>query len=57
VRVSRPVKRVDLRIIGFDDSLTPREIAEKVSQFGGRCDPSQVRVGVIRLSRAGLGTV
>jgi len=57
VRVSRPVKRVDLRITGFDESVTPREIAEAISHFSGGCGAEDVRVGTIRTSRDGLCTV
>jgi len=31
VKITRPVRRVDLRVIGFDDSIAPREIAEAIS--------------------------
>jgi len=57
VRISRPVRKVDLRITGFDDSVTPQEIAEAISQFDGRCGAEDVRVGMIRSSRDGLCTV
>jgi len=31
VRVTRPIRKVDLRLMGFDVSITPKEIAEAVS--------------------------
>jgi len=53
VKVTRPIRRVDLRLTGFDESLTPEEIATAVSGYGGGCDADQVRVGRIRTSRRG----
>jgi len=38
VRVSRPTRKVDLRLTGFDESFTPEEIASAVSGYGGGCD-------------------
>jgi len=57
VRITRPVRRADLRITGFDDSVTPQEIAEAISDFGAKCTTQDVRVGIIRTSRNGLCTV
>jgi len=34
LRVTRPVRRVELRIVGFDDSTAPQEIASAVSAYG-----------------------
>jgi len=57
VRISHPVKRVDLRITGFDESVTPEEITVKVSHFADGFTAEDVRVGAIRSSRNGLCTV
>ncbi|KAL0818014.1 hypothetical protein ABMA28_008556 [Loxostege sticticalis] len=56
VRVSRPTKTVDVRLSGLDDSVTKDEVAEAVSRVGG-CAADSVRVGEIRESWAGNGTV
>jgi len=53
VRVSHLVRKVDLRLTGFDESFTPKEIAMAVSGYGGGCDADQVQVGLIRTSRRG----
>jgi len=57
LRVSRPVRRVDLRLSGFDESVTPDEIAEVISGCGGTCRAEDIRVGVIRQSQRGECTV
>jgi len=57
VRISRPVRKAELRFTGFDESVAPREIAEAISQYGVGCDALDVRVGEIRSSRDGFSTV
>jgi len=57
LRVTRPVRRVELRIAGFEDSIAPQEIASRVSEYGAGCPAEDVRVGAIRTSRDGLCTV
>jgi len=57
VRITRPVRRVELRISGFVESVTSQEIAEVVSGYGKGCPAEDVRVGAIRTSRDGLCTV
>ncbi|KAL0803310.1 hypothetical protein ABMA28_017220 [Loxostege sticticalis] len=56
VRVTRPTKTVDIRLSGLDDSVTKEEVAEAVSKSGG-CTVDHVKVGVIRQSWSGSGTV
>jgi len=56
VRISRPVKRVELRIAGFDEPVTPREIAAGGFRFADDCAADEVRMGAIRSTRDGLFT-
>jgi len=51
------MRRVELRIAGFEDSVTPNEIVKQVSEHGVGCTAEDVRVGAIRTSRSGLCTV
>lgn len=54
--ITIPSKRVEVRIIGFDDSVMEDEILEKVTSVGGctRCD---VRLGQIKSLFSGLCAV
>lgn len=54
--VSCPVKKRELRIIGFDESVTLEEITEVLSETG-QCSASDIKVGPIRFMRNGLGMV
>ncbi|KAL0829497.1 hypothetical protein ABMA28_004257 [Loxostege sticticalis] len=56
VRVTRPTKTVDIRLSGLDDSVTKEEVAAAVSKSGG-CTVDHVKVGIIRQSFSGNGTV
>ncbi|KAL0809346.1 hypothetical protein ABMA28_011553 [Loxostege sticticalis] len=56
VRVTRPIKTVDIRLSGLDDSVTKEEVAAAVSKSGG-CAVDHIKVGVIRQSWSGSGTV
>ncbi|KAL0859171.1 hypothetical protein ABMA27_010995 [Loxostege sticticalis] len=56
VRVTRPTKTVDIRLSGLDDSVTKEEVAAAVSKSGG-CAADHVKVGLIRQSWSGSGTV
>ncbi|KAF9824585.1 hypothetical protein SFRURICE_004042, partial [Spodoptera frugiperda] len=47
VRVSRPIKCLDLRIMGLDDSVTEHEVVAAVARTGG-CPADQVKAGTIR---------
>jgi len=57
VKVTRPVRRVDLRIVGMVDAISPRDIAEAISAYSDKCCPEDVRVGPIRTDRNGMNTV
>lgn len=54
--VSRPSVKGDLRLVGLDESVTVGEIGEAVCREAG-CQPSEVRVGRVGVTRGGLGTV
>jgi len=56
VRVTRPVRRVDLRISGLTDTATPADIAKAVSEFGAGFCADDIRVGNIWRAKDGLGT-
>ncbi|KAF9807608.1 hypothetical protein SFRURICE_008821 [Spodoptera frugiperda] len=47
VRVSRPTKCLDLRIMGLDDSVTEHEVVAAVARTGG-CPADQIKAGTIR---------
>nr|XP_053600403.1 uncharacterized protein LOC128669528 [Plodia interpunctella] len=55
VKVSRPVKCAELRVLGLDDSASQEEVQAAVAGVGG-CAVDAVRVGEIRLGRSGKGT-
>ncbi|XP_024882115.1 uncharacterized protein LOC112461196, partial [Temnothorax curvispinosus] len=54
VRVSRPARRVGLRLTGLDDSVTPAEIVAAVTAEGG-CREGDVTVGEIVRRPQGMG--
>ncbi|XP_061728130.1 uncharacterized protein LOC133533191 [Cydia pomonella] len=54
--VYRPVKKAEIKISGFDESVTP-EILKKEVAARGRCPEDQVSVGVIRMAANGTGSV
>lgn len=56
VRVTIPSKRAEIRITGFDDSVTEEEILEKVASVGG-CSKDDVKMGAIRQLYSGLCAV
>lgn len=53
VKVSRPVRRMDLRITGLDDAATAASVAAAVAAAGG-CGEGEVRAGTITASPRGL---
>lgn len=55
VRISRPTKSVDMRIVGLDDSVTVEEVVAAVARTGN-CPIESVKSGAIRPGPAGLGT-
>lgn len=56
VAVTRPIIRAELRISGFDDSITSEEIRYIISQKGD-CNIDDVKVGSIKWMANGLGTI
>ncbi|XP_026829648.1 uncharacterized protein LOC113562970 [Ooceraea biroi] len=54
--VRRPVKMAELRFVGLDESVTSGEVANVIAQIG-ECPVDEVRVGVIKPLRNGLGIV
>ncbi|EFN87787.1 hypothetical protein EAI_12778, partial [Harpegnathos saltator] len=54
--VSRPTARGQLRLFGLDDSVTLEEVKEVISEGGG-CPVSEVRIGHIRRTAKGIGSV
>lgn len=55
-KVSRSMIKGDLRISGFDDSVSPSEIAETIAEIGV-CSPKDIKIGEIRKLRNNLCTV
>ncbi|XP_026331368.1 uncharacterized protein LOC113238749, partial [Hyposmocoma kahamanoa] len=53
--VTRPTKTADLRVTGFDESVTPEKIRAVVAAKG-RCPQSAVSVGAVRLAPNGRGS-
>lgn len=53
VRVARPMMKKELRLIGFDDSVSQEEIARTLAQVGN-CKAEDVKIGSIRVMRNGL---
>jgi len=51
VRITRPVKSVELRLAGVTAPLTPKDVAEAISSYGAGCCADDVRVGGFRLTR------
>jgi len=56
VRVSRPSQRLDLRVEGFDDSVTSAEVASAIAAIGG-CVAEDIRVGRISRGPGGMYSV
>lgn len=54
--VSCPTKKREIRVVGFDESVTVAEIMEALSEAGG-CSPQDIKLGPIRLMNNGLGMV
>ncbi|XP_059049985.1 uncharacterized protein LOC131844992 [Achroia grisella] len=55
VRISRPVKTAEMRMMGLDDGTDGEEVAAAVAQQG-ECAAAAVKVGEIRRGASGLGT-
>ncbi|XP_076398060.1 uncharacterized protein LOC143266359 [Megachile rotundata] len=56
VKVSRPVKCGECRIVGLDPSVTSSEVRDAVVAASG-CNGSDVRTGEVRTSPVGVGTI
>ena len=56
IKVIRPIRRLEFRLLDLDESVTIREIAEAVAARGN-VQSSDVRVGPLRPGRGGLNTV
>jgi len=56
VRVVRPVRRVEFRVVGLDPSLTTEDVAKAIIGFAPECDAEEIRVGTIRESRGRCGS-
>ncbi|XP_020297934.1 uncharacterized protein LOC109862322 [Pseudomyrmex gracilis] len=54
-RLTRPVKTVELRVRGLDESISQSEVQETVATVGG-CAVAAVKVGQPRASPGGLST-
>lgn len=56
VRISRPVKQAEMRIRGFDNSITSEEIATRMADIGSYSSLNVI-VGRIRMAQQELETV
>ncbi|KMQ87082.1 hypothetical protein RF55_13738, partial [Lasius niger] len=54
--IGRPSKLAELRVRGIDIFVTPDNVASAIA-LAGRCDKNTVRLGRIRKTASGLGTV
>ncbi|XP_032690478.1 uncharacterized protein LOC116853475 [Odontomachus brunneus] len=54
--VNTPLKLGEVKVWGFDDSLTGAEIVDALAQEG-ECRREEIRAGPIRLSRNGFGSI
>lgn len=56
VKVTRPVKRVEVRVSALPDDAKRAEVGSALASAGG-CPEGDIRIGEIRKSPSGLGTV
>ncbi|KMQ86989.1 reverse transcriptase, partial [Lasius niger] len=57
LRVTRPVKRAELRVFGLDDATTPEDVVQAVAEVGG-CLTGDIKIGKINQSPVGrLGLI
>ncbi|XP_067213178.1 collagen alpha-1(I) chain-like [Linepithema humile] len=56
IRVTRPAKRLDLRLKGVEESISEEEIRQAIAAKGG-CSESEIRVGPLRPAVRRLRTV
>lgn len=55
-RIARPIKSGEVRVMDLDESITPDDVADAVAKAGD-CSVQNIKVGQIRSSPAGLGTI
>lgn len=55
IRITRPTKCAELRVVGLDDSVTSGDVAAAVARAGD-CAVDAVKAGEIRTNSSGLGT-
>ncbi|XP_049868112.1 uncharacterized protein LOC126374654 [Pectinophora gossypiella] len=56
VKVSRPTKCANMRIVGLDDSVSTQEVVEAVAKAGG-CTADTIKAGAIREGAGGMGSI
>ncbi|XP_049868205.1 translation initiation factor IF-2-like [Pectinophora gossypiella] len=56
VKVSRPTKCAQMRVVGLDDSVTAQEVVEAVAKVGG-CAADGIKAGAIREGAGGMGSL
>lgn len=54
VKVVRPIKTGEIRLVGFDLSVTLEEVAASIARAGGGCSVESVRVGIDPHNSGGL---
>lgn len=54
VRVARPVKLGEVRVMDLDDSVTQADVANAIAS-AGECSVSDIKVGTIKMGRSSLG--
>lgn len=55
-RIDRPCRKADIRIIGFDEDTTGEDI-ENAILHQTNCNRDEIKIGVIRRNRVGIGDV
>lgn len=56
VRITRPTQTAELRVRDLGDCVEETDVLRAIAEVGG-CDPCQIKVGEIKSSGRGLGTV
>ncbi|XP_029176116.1 uncharacterized protein LOC114944398 [Nylanderia fulva] len=56
VRISRPVKMAEIRILGLEESIALTEVVEAIATFG-KCEQEEIQTGDIKISPNGLGSL
>lgn len=54
VRIARPTKSADIRVVGLDDSVTKADLATVIARVG-ECLPAEIKVGEVRRAQSELG--